>query len=632
MEPTSVIEPQAEPAPTPDLFDYDKAKIRINKTIDNFKCFVNAADLRRKERYINLDVKDLREKGLICEDETFIPIRVIDSNIVRDKADAMNFLNASKRLGYYRCIDDPKLDTRQLETDVTKGLTYEDWYKTYDKHYDGAALHGWDSVEVIFDTTKPLHVSHEHIGHDKLFFNTKVASIQDSEMIIREYEFTAYALEEFVTTLGFDPIVVASITQKNDSQRRDDETFKVYKQYFKFQNCVYIAWISRDVSVNSWLKAPEKLKCGIVKQQAQLPQPSIGSAMGQGILPSPTIAEPPLFTESEVTMYPIFLWTYRDDEQDSIIEHKGRGFLDLPQQEAATAMTSAYVNGSLRGSNVYVSPKNDDAENAHKLEEVVLENGTVLPVAMDFYSHPYPDPGMLQGLQFLDMTNAKQSGKMAVAVSNRKDSRKTAEELKLAGGEEQKITSTNLATYSEWLRKIYNFSWLIIQSRAIANLIPLCKKEIIPPPPAMGMPQLPQIPRMENDIELISKNFDIRAAGDIDVLQAQATIQAMKQDWPVYQNIPGLNLVFLEELIRLSYPMYAEKFIAAMKAGDQAKQIIQQLLTILQGALQPEEVAAIGPQGQSQLQMVLMQAQQYLASTPGAPPAQLPPPQQSQAA
>ena len=597
----------------PDLMDYQKAKVRIDKLITSWNGIKDQAKSRRLERYINLDVKQLRASGEIDEDETFIPQRIIDSNILRDKADAMNFLNASKRLAYFRCIDDPTVDARQLETDVTKGLTYEDWYKTFDRHYDGAALHGWDSIEILFDASKPLHVSHEHIGHDKLFFSLEVENIQDSELVVREYQFTSMRLESFVTELGFEKTVVDTMLQKNQDAKRDDSKFVCYKVYFKLNKCVYIAWHTKESQVNNWLKAPEKLRCGILQPPAPVPPPSIGSGMMLGNTPNASIMPEPQFTEADVPLYPIFVWVYRDDEQEAITEHKGRGFLDLPQQEAVTALTTAYVNGSIRAANVYASPKEDNGENAHKLEELTLENGTVVPTPIEFFNMPYPDPGMLQGLQFLDMANSKQTGKMAVAVSNRKDSRKTAEELSQASGEQQKLTSVNLATYSEYLRKILNFSWIIIQSQALAGTIQLCTKEVIEPTLMVpGQAPLGQTTKRTNNVELISKTFDVRAAGDVDVIQAELTINAFMQDWPVMQGIPGLSLVFLEEFIRLRYPLYAEKFIAAMKAGDVAKQLIQQLLIVLQGSLQPEEIKAIGPGGQKQLQDLVMNAQAYI--------------------
>jgi hypothetical protein len=174
IDPTVVPEQTTEEAKTigSDLFDYMKAKPRLDAVIGGWGPFKEKAINRRNARYVNVDVSKMRAEGKLKPNETMIPMRVIDSNIERSKADAMAFLNSSHRLAYFRCVDDPLQDTRQLETDVTKGLTYEGWYEAFDSHYDGAALHGWDFIEVVYDTSKPLHVGFEHVGCDKLMFNT----------------------------------------------------------------------------------------------------------------------------------------------------------------------------------------------------------------------------------------------------------------------------------------------------------------------------------------------------------------------------------------------------------------------------------------------------------------------------
>ncbi len=166
--------PAAEPIiGAEDFFDYEKAKIRINDIIDSWATEVKDTESRRNERYIDLDVEALRKSGTIQEDETFIPNRVIDTNISRELPEFLAFLKQSNRLAVFTCISDPNTPTDNLERDFTKGLTYQGWYKDFKRLIDGASLHGWDSIEVVFDETKPLHVGFEHIGHDKLFYSRK---------------------------------------------------------------------------------------------------------------------------------------------------------------------------------------------------------------------------------------------------------------------------------------------------------------------------------------------------------------------------------------------------------------------------------------------------------------------------
>ncbi len=146
-----------------DYFIYEKAKIRINDIIDSWSGLCSQAQQRRNERYIDLNIEELRKSGSILPDETFIPQRVIDINMSRELPEFLSFLKQSNRLAIFTCVSDPNIQTDNLEKDFTKGLTYEGWYKDFKKMIDGAQLHGWDSVEVVYDESKPLHVGFEHV-------------------------------------------------------------------------------------------------------------------------------------------------------------------------------------------------------------------------------------------------------------------------------------------------------------------------------------------------------------------------------------------------------------------------------------------------------------------------------------
>ena len=597
-----------------ELLDFHKAKVRIDALIGQWADIKNETKRRRGERKIKLDTEKMRQDGSIGEDELLIPVRIINDNITRELGDAMQFLNASQRLVYFRCVDDPNVDTRQLESNFTKGLTYRGWYKQFKKHYDGACFLGWDSIEVIYNEAKPLHVSFEHCGHDRLFYNRKIEDIQDAELILREFEVTGMRLETFVERHAFEKTQVDKLLKTIKDSNKDNQVIKIYKTYFKYQNCVYIAWYAKDSDVTSWLKAPEKLKCGILTQLPPPPQPTLGAALsdpnGMASTPMPMAPAPPQFAEQEVRMYPIFLYIYKDDEEAPITEHKGRGFLDLPQQEASTALTSAVVNGTSRASNVYVSVKPDvNGESNHKVEDLVLENSKILPVPLEFMQMDYPDPMILATLQMLDAANSKTTGKLATAVSNRKDSRKTAKELDVAEGEEQKISSISQADYSEWLREVFSFAWLIVQAQAMAGKISLL-------PPQKPSVEAPPTGVIENDLLIVGREYDLRPAGEVDVIEKQQTIQSIQQDWPVFQNTP-IAPVLLEEYVRLRYPTMSDKMIAALRAGDMSKQLVRSLMTALQGAIQPEELQAVGPEGQAQLQQLMMSAKQYLSQGMG---------------
>lgn len=611
-----------------DLFDYSKAIIRYKRRIGEFACFKEKAIENRRDRYADLNVQKMRQEGKLDPQETFVVKRVINNNISRDLSDAMLFINGAKRLAYFQCFDDPLQDCRQIESDFTKGLTYKGWFHTFKRHYDGASLHGWDAVEVMYDESKPLHVSFEHIGFDRLLFNTSIENIQNDEFLLIEEKASCLALNTFVRENGFDKEQVDLLLQNTkDTAKRDSEQFTIYKCYFKANSIVYICWFSDHMSnTRDYLKKPEPLKCGILKrlEQPQFPIGASGIAASSetsrsidvdaisGTLQTtsniPVISTPMgHFTEEYVTQYPIFLHIEANDEQKCIVDHKGKAFFDMPMQEAATALLTAYVNGMLKACNSYASVDSEDLEAVNRLEETTLAPGTILPAPVKFHHQDYPDSTCLNAMQYLDMENSQSSGKLAVAVSNRKDARKTAQELQFAQQDQNKITTASLAEYSDFLRELYSFAWLIVQSQALAGNIKFLRKAI-QRPMLDGSVQTSFI----NDIEALSKEYDVRPAGDIDVIQVQEKLNQMMQDWPVIQSMPGLAQVFMEDFIRLRYPERADQYISAMKLGDPGKNIIMSLMALVQGATQPEELKAMSPQEQQQFQNILTQAQQYV--------------------
>lgn len=587
------LEVMAPPSVSDELLDYTKAKVRIDALIGDWDHIKTLAKDNRNQRAIKLDVRRMRESGDIAQDATFAPQRVIDNNIIRDKADAMNFLSGSHRLAYFRCIDDSSMDTRPLESEFTKGLMYEGWYKDFDKHYDGAALHGWAGIKINYDETKPLHVSFDYIPFDRLFFHKRISDIQNSPIVLIEHEVTVNNLEDWVTDFGFDAEQVDRLLARNQDKKKDDQVLRIYETYYKVRKIVYVCWYSREGDVSTWLKFPEKYRCGITDM-------SMDPMTGQ-----------PMEVDKDVYQYPIKLYIYKEDELDSITEKMGRAFLDAPQQEAETAIVTAFVNGCLRASATYAAPSTDDGEGNKKLEEITLEPDVLLPVPINFHSKPYPDSMMLQGASYLKTTNSQSTGKMAVAVSNRKDARKTAQELELAEGEQKKLTSISLANYSEFLRGVFTIAWQIVQSQALNNKITFLAKEMPQTAQEPGMPPIEYGTQKVNDVLTIGMKYDVRAAGDVDVTQKKQIEADMQQDWPVLFPT-ALGPTLLEDYVRIRYPLQADRYVMLLRQGDPAKQLITALLTTLQGAIQPEELAALSPEEQSQLENLVMMATQYI--------------------
>lgn len=602
----TIANPEANSPEYEELFSYSKARIRINDLIDSWKSECDETEKRRQERYVDLDIESLRKSGDIQEDETFIPHRVIDTNIMRELPEFMAFLKQSNRLAIFNCKSNPEIQTDNIEIEFTKGLTYQGWYREFKKLVDGASLHGWDSIEVIFDETKPLHVGFEHVGHDRLFYNKKCSNFQDSEFLIRMYDVTLLRLEKFKAK-GFDAKQVDAIISANTAKRKRDETVSIYKIYFKFNNCVYVEWYSRDSNIDDWLKQPEKLKIGIAEQQSpdsallQIDGQQGGNALSN------------FWVDKEVDLYPVFQYLYKDDECETITEHVGRGFLDAPLQEAHTAIVSGFVNGLLRASNVYSSPATDDGESADiKQLDVQLVHGGIYSKPLNFFHTDYPDVSVLTAMQYLSTINAQATGKTSFAVSNRKDSRKTAKELSLAEKEEQQIESIGLADFSETLREIFSFVWIIVQSQALQGKIGFLQKIV---PIMVITPDGQQIASGEteivNDNDIIKEQYDIRPAGDVDVIERGKKLQQMQVDWPVFQTT-ALAPKFLEDYVRLSYPDRAEEYTKILQQGDIGKQLVASLSTLLKAFTSKEDLKSLAPEQLAQLQQIEQQVVAYL--------------------
>ncbi|HEX9232434.1 MAG TPA: hypothetical protein VF849_00005 [Blattabacteriaceae bacterium] len=589
-----------------DYFDYDKAKIRINDLIDSWSSLCKEAEQRRNERYIDLDVEGLRKSGDILPDETFVPQRVIDTNISRELPEFLAFLKQSNRLAIFTCISNPEIQTDNLEKEFTKGLTFQGWYKDFKKLIDGSQLHGWDSIEVVFDETKPLHVGFEHIGFDKLFYNKKTSNLQDSEYVIRRYDITLLRLEQFKSK-GFSSDQIDVIISANTAKRKRDDTVTVYKVYYKYNNAVWVCWYSRDSNISSWLKDPEKLKLGIAEQQSP---DGVGLQIEQlqgGNTPSK------IWIDKDVGLYPIFQYLYKDDEEEILTEHVGRGFLDLPMQEAQSAIVSGFTNGLLRAANVYASPTTDDGESADiKQLDVELTHGGIYSKPLNFFHTEYPDPLVLTAMQYLATLNSQSTGKTSFAVSNRKDSRKTAKELSLAETEEKQQESIGLADFSEDLRAIFSFVWIIVQSQALQGKIPFLQKQVpimIPSPTGEMIPSSEM--EMINDSEIISKVYEVRPAGDVDVIERQNKLQQMRTDWPVIQTT-ALAQKFIQDYLILSYPDKAEEYTKILQQGDIGKQLVASLSALVKAFASEQDIKSLTPQQVMQLKQIEQQATQYL--------------------
>jgi len=610
-------------APTPQEFAYTYMCDKARALIKDWEGEKRETELRRRQRKLEVSLEQLHQEGRLKADETLIAVRVIDENIRKEQPLYMNYLTGSRRLIIFKNKDVSPGDISQLETEVTEGLQYSNWQLPYFGVIDGAECHGWDSVEVVYNENKPLKVAVEHVGHDDLLFHRDALDIEACPFILRRYSMSPMIIQNMVRDFGFNAAQVTTLLDQQNSQSGAvQKNLCIYKIKFKVDGLVFVAWFEPD-KCSDWLKAPEPFYNGRRKQTVEVvPTPStvFNPATGEPMeimVPQ----EVTKWVDEQETLYYVSLFEYIKTEEKVITRSVGRCFYDLPYQEAATALASLYVNGNVRASNVYASAESSNSGVApKKLTNLTLEHGCIYDGPIKFWGPPYPNSDMLKGLQFLDVRKQQEGGNLAAAVVNRDDSRKTAAELNMAQQETNKLSSVQIALFSNFCLSALGFQWAIVQNLALQGVVSLLSVSV---PNELGQMTT------QNNTEILEKSFDIGPAGDIDVVRRQERIQKRFMLMPMVQQIPQLALAILKDTLRDVLPEEAKHYIEIIdqSAADQTQMIIalasmlQQAVTGPDGKLKPE-FAEFAPQLQQVQQMVqqLTQQQQMRqgATKPGA--------------
>ena len=530
---------------------------------------------RRKIRKIDVDVESLRAQGKLKPDETLIGVRVIDENIKKEQPVFVNYLTQSDRLAVFDCKTTPSLQTKPLEIAFAKGMNYDGFFKQFFKGIDGAGAHGWDAVEVTFDESKPLDCGVEHIGHENLLFSWEAKDPQADEVVMRRFKVTSSQLKSWVIKHGFNSVEVDNLLQKDDQDKIPDP-IEIFKVWIKSpaKGYVEVAWCALEgKKCTNWLKDPTPLFLGRTRTENKTVIENVVDPITGASLPM--AREVPQEVNETETMFPIFIQIYLEGEEQCITQQKGRVFYDRPWQDAQIALRSLVINGAIRASNVYGSPRNPSATGAKISRlDITLEHGCFYSEPMDFWRTEYPDPAILQAADSLDTRKAAETGQTASAVINRKDSRKTATELDAAKEDTAKLTLTPIMLFSGFMRSVLTFCWYIVQARARQNKIILLPKSQIDPTTGMTLGVI-------NDPLYIEQEYDVKPAGDPDVIRREDRIQREVNMIPIMQGTPAW-IEFLKDLIMDVLPENGQKYVDIINAAEQNK---DQMIIALAGML-----------------------------------------------
>jgi hypothetical protein len=572
-----------------ELFDFNKFLIIGKQLHSDWASEIAQTEENRELRKFECDPEALRQSKAIGEDETYVADRVIDNNIRREQPASLNFITASRNVVTFTRKDNMSANER-LEELFTRGAKYVGWEMPFIKETDGASCHGWDSVEVIYDETKPLGFAIEHIGHDKLFFARGSKDLNAEEIVLREYDLTCSQLRSYVKSIGFSPEVVDSILSDKQSPTKRFTNNRIYKVYMKIDNVVYIAWASFDGKSKDWLKAPEKLRLGIKhKEVTQVPvPPDAPPEVALMIAASPTVTT---WVDDDISVFPIFLLVRDQDEQQEITAHLGRAHIDLPAQEASTTLWTAQTNQAVRSSYVMWAADREDGGSGGSIKQTQMKlgNGMVIDKPLRQFKIDEPTGGMLKVVQALKMQNIEQAGQQLQAtLSKGPSARTTGEEIQTAKEQQSQLSMINLLLLSMHIRDVYSFGWKITQSLYLQGII--WQNTGLTP-------------------EEVAAEYELRAGGDTDVIQRAEKLNRMQAFWPVVAQTPAASS-FLISMLQLAFPSECAPWVEALK-GQDPRLVAAMLSDLLVATLTPEEVAGLPPEQQQLMQQAIMQAQQY---------------------
>lgn len=569
-QPSQVAEQASAGLPTPDAI-----RDEFNRINERFGSFVKDINDNRDLRRASTDVKALREAKKLAKHETLVQVRVIDENVERDKPTYIAYLKQSARFAIFTPRDgsvDPR--TPALEAWFKTMICYDTppWEYDFIMLIDGALTHGVDYIEVVYDPSKPGHVANNHVGVDRLIFDLDYDDIQQSPQVARGYRMSVIEIEGFrdrglFKTAEADALI-AHIKQASGSKYLTaDSAPTLHKIYVKAGGAVYFIWYSSVTQ--TFLTELMPFYNGL--NQAKEEQTMVQDPATFSMVPQKQVVIKPV----QETVYPFVALRKKVTENKSLRKVTGHAHDSYYLQEAATSLTSSLINGTTMATNTMWSPDSDaglEGSTVKQTEFVIQMNG-VWNRKMTAFNPPYPDPSLIQTLQHLETRNAVATNNQAFAVQNRKDARKTAQELKMADAATSQVNSVQVLHLSICIREIAQRAFLIMQSEVRQNNLQL--------PPDLSP-------------ELFERLYTITSAGDTDYVERMEMIQKMQADLPMLGNT-AMGPLLMEDYIRAQYPAQAERYIAAL---NQAKAQANADTQLIQGLSQLVQELAVDDQGQ----------------------------------
>tara|TARA_R100000501_G_C2626896_1_gene120709 strand:+ start:1897 stop:3615 length:1719 start_codon:yes stop_codon:yes gene_type:complete len=546
-----------------DFTKYEDASTNVRQLLDVIGTLESTAVENRNSRKLDINVEAERADGHLDEDEFLVPAHIIDTNIRREQSKYVAYITGSRRSAIFTSITEPTTATGELERDFTDKTRYPGWQVPLFKIIDGMQLHGYSIAEVQFDEDKSGHFAVEAVNYEDFGFPADTRDIQACEMLVHRHYFTALQLRDMVDNDDFNEDIVDILLNENpDGEGVNyvdvESLYEVEKVMFKHEGKVFVAWSCCKKS-DDWLRDPRPLY--------------LGRRDGETL-------------QDEVD-YPYVIFPYTILEDSAIQNATGRAFADRTVQETITSLMSSFVTAHRRAANFYFAKDNEDPNNTNVQTSVRFQPGALIDANIKQFQLTPPDTSMVSAIQSLMSQNAQEQSQINYAAMNRKDSRKTATEVQAASNEAQQLSSTQVSLFSIALKDVYEWCWRIYQSRVIAGAL-----------------------RPAASIDLfLNHKFNIKPAGDVDVIERQEKSQKMMVAWQVVAQTP-LAPVFLQNMMRLMFPDEGESYAKMLQIGDQKDQLLQQLLQVVNSLVVDQQTGQLTPEAQPfEQQLKMLQAQ-----------------------
>ena len=545
--------------------NYTEASTNIHKLVGICdEQHVRAQD-QRQQRRLNIDLDLERRDGYLSPDEIYIPTHIIDTNIRREQAKYVSYIVNSRRTAVFSSSTDPAFNTGPLERDFTERSRYDGWQVPLFRTIDCMQLHGYCVAEVQFDDTKPGHFSIESVNYEDIAFPDDTRDIQACGMLVHRHYFTREQLLDMVKTREFSKEQVESLVGEPVDEQTES-LFKVEKVMFRDNGVVQVGW-SCVAKSNDWLRKPRPLFLG--KRDAS--------------------------GEIYETEYPYVVFHYMIAEDMTIKNCVGRAFLDKHVQEAVSSMMSSFVTAHRRASNFYFAKDADDPNQSNEQTNVQFVPGALIDSNIKQFQLSPPNSSMLNAIQAMVSQNSQEQSQMNYAAMNRQDSRKTATEINTATAEAQMLSATQVALFSIAIKRIYEKCFEIYSSRVLDGLI-------------------------EPTIDLsyfTDHKYNMKPAGDSDVVERQEKAGKMLQVWPVIQQNSALAIDYMKDMLSMLFPDEAPKYLQKMQEDTSRAQLMQQMMTIIQSLIIDPQTGQMTEEAQPYAQQLQALQQQVQALSGG---------------